>query len=140
MLYIKLVKRVNIKCSHHMENFFPSNFVSIWDDEYSLNLLWSSFLDVYKSNYYTVQLYTYIMLYVNYLSIKPEEKEVKDWICIMSLVPAAGNHWILFWGYSTMCTVAQRKAILKWRVCVHLSGCHRLLLTAFPPIKKNIGV
>ena len=139
MLYMKLVKRVNIKCSHHMEKFFSSNFVSIWDDEYSLNLLWSSFLDVYKSNYYTVQPYTYIMLYVNYLSIKPEEKEVKDWICIMSLV-LQQEITEFYFGAILQCVVWHRERPFWNGESVHFSGCHRLLLTAFPPIKKNIGV
>ena len=41
MLYMKL-KRVNPKSSHHKEKyvFFLFNFISVWDDGYSLNLLW----------------------------------------------------------------------------------------------------
>ena len=56
MLYMRVVKRVNPKSSHHKEIFFNFfNFVSLWDDGYSLNLLWYIY-DVCKSNNYDVYL------------------------------------------------------------------------------------
>ena len=45
MLYINNV--IYPKNSHHNNFFYYFNLVSIGDDEYSLNLLWWSFHDVY---------------------------------------------------------------------------------------------
>ena len=49
------------------KNFFSnfSNFASFWDDGCSLNLLWLSAHNVYKSNHYVVRL-KHIAVYVNY--------------------------------------------------------------------------
>ena len=57
MLHMKVVKRVNPKSSHHKEKIllcYFFNFVSIWDDECPLNVLWSSFHDISQ----TIMLYT----------------------------------------------------------------------------------
>ena len=66
----KLLNRVNPKSSHHKEKtlfFYFFNFVSIWDDGCSLNLLWSSFRDIS----HIIMLYTlnsYSAVYLLYLS------------------------------------------------------------------------
>ena len=56
MLYMKAVERVSPKSSQHKENIFSFSFVSIWDDACSLNFLWLSFHDRYKSNHYAIHL------------------------------------------------------------------------------------
>lgn len=70
MLSIKVVKRVNPKSHYCKENFFFTSY--LWEDGCSLNLLSSSFHDICKSLCCTP--YTYTVLYVNYTSIKLEEK------------------------------------------------------------------
>ena len=74
MLYVRVVKRVVLKNFHHKEKsffFFPLN--SVYEVMDSHNLLWSSFHDVCKSNHDPV---TNTVLYVNYISIKLEEKNL----------------------------------------------------------------
>ena len=46
MLHMKVVKGVNPKSSHHRGKYFfyLFNFVSVWDDECSLNLCDSHFM------------------------------------------------------------------------------------------------
>ena len=61
MLYMKVVKRVKPKSSHHKEKtfFYFFKFVSLWDDGCSLNVLLWSFHDVsqiimlYNLNFYS---------------------------------------------------------------------------------------
>ena len=58
MLYMK-VMIANPESSFHKEKssfFFFFSFISIWDDGYSLSLLWYSFHDVCKSNHYAIHL------------------------------------------------------------------------------------
>ena len=57
-----------ILSSHHKEKYFFYffNFVSVRDDGYSLNLLWSSFHNVCKSKCYALNLYSAVcQLYLN---------------------------------------------------------------------------
>ena len=57
MLHMRVVTRLNPKSSHHTEKIllcYFFNFISIWDDECSLHLLWSSFHDISQ----TIMLYT----------------------------------------------------------------------------------
>ena len=52
---MNVTERINPKSSHHKERQYFVSFLlylSIEDDRYSLNLLWSSFHDVCRSNYY----------------------------------------------------------------------------------------
>ena len=58
MLYMNTIKRVNPKNSHYRKIFFfyLKNFVSVWVNGCSLNLLWYSFHDEGKSNHYAVTL------------------------------------------------------------------------------------
>ena len=62
--------------SHHKEKVFSiSSVLYLSDDEISsLNLLW--FHNEYKSNHYAVHLKLIQVLYVNYISVKLEEKKV----------------------------------------------------------------
>ena len=53
------------------KNFFLFfNSISIWDDGYSLNLLWQSLHELYKSNYHAGHLKLKTVLYIKYISIK----------------------------------------------------------------------
>ena len=82
--YIFLNKRASSKSSHHNFSFFLLAFLSIasiWEDGCWLNLLWSSFLNICKSNYHAVQL-TYTVMYANYFSIKLKKSWDKDIYCI----------------------------------------------------------
>ena len=59
MLHMKVVERINSESSHDKEKYlfvYFFNFVSIWDDQCSLNFSWSSFQIVCKSNPYAVHL------------------------------------------------------------------------------------
>ena len=71
---MKVVKTVNPEFLSQGKHFFYFfNFVTIWGDRCSLNLLWSSFHDVCKSNHYAGHLKPTV-LYINYVSTKLEEK------------------------------------------------------------------
>ena len=48
------IKRANPKIFCQNNCFYLFNFIPIGDDGCSLNVLWSSFPDVCKSNYYAV--------------------------------------------------------------------------------------
>ena len=63
MIYLKVVKRIDLKSSHHKEKIF---FVYIW--WWMLNLLWQSFHKICKSNHYALHLehiQCSIQLYIN---------------------------------------------------------------------------
>ena len=51
MLNMKVVQSKSCELSSQGKQFY---FIFIWDDGCSLNILWSSFHDVYKSNHYAV--------------------------------------------------------------------------------------
>ena len=69
---MNVVKTVNPKSTHTTEKkiFYFFNAGSVWENS-SLNLLWSSFHHVFKSNHYAVHLKRCCMLIV---SPKPERK------------------------------------------------------------------
>ena len=78
--YMKDVKRVNPNSSYHKgkKTFFPISLMlylyELTDVDYH-TYCGNHYHDVFKSNHYVVQLKTYTMLYVNYISIKLEEKK-----------------------------------------------------------------
>ena len=78
LLYGKAVTRGNPEFSSQEKYFFSYffNVVSLWDVGCSLNLPWSSLHDVmWESNHHAVRLVCGApVLYVNYISIKMEEK------------------------------------------------------------------
>ena len=74
--YMKDVKRVLI--TRGKKPFFPISLMlylyELMDVDYH-TYCGNHYHDVGKSNHYAVQLKTYTMLYVNYISIKLEEKK-----------------------------------------------------------------
>ena len=87
MLGIKAVKRVNPRSTHHKKILFFYCFIyikiydiiydicyDIYDDGWSLDSLWQPSHDICKSNHYAVHFKLNIVLYVNYILIKWEEK------------------------------------------------------------------
>ena len=82
--YVKVVKRVNPKSSHHKNNFYFFNFVSIWDDGCLLNLLCNHFMMNVRQiiMLYTLNLYCCVS---NYISIKLDEK--LNWDKIKKIKP-----------------------------------------------------
>ena len=56
MLYMKVMIANPESSPHKEKSLFSFSFLSIWDDRYSLSLLWYSFHDVCKSNHYAIHL------------------------------------------------------------------------------------
>ena len=69
MLYMQVVKRENSEFSSQEESicFFFFSFLSIWYDGCSLNLLYKSFHEVYKSNHFVVHFKLNTVPYVNHI-------------------------------------------------------------------------
>ena len=74
----KLLKRVNPKkSSHHKENFYFYffNFISVWNDGCSLNILWYSFHDIHFIMLYTLNLYSAVCQLIAQWNWKERKKE-----------------------------------------------------------------
>ena len=89
MLYVK-IQRGNPEFLSQGEKcfFYFFNFVSIWDDWCSWELLWCH--DVYKSNHYAVHL-TFTQCYMSILSQYRKKKELQKII-----------NWSSHWGSEVM--------------------------------------
>ena len=74
----KLLKRVNPKkSSHHKEKFYFYffNFISVWYDGCSLNILWYSFHDIHFIMLYTLNLYSAVCQLIAQWNWKERKKE-----------------------------------------------------------------
>lgn len=87
MLCTKFVTRVNSKSSHQKERyvFYLFNFLSVGDNGWSVNLLSSSFYDVFKLTRYAEHLKLIQSFMSTRSQIKLEEKEEKNVEKLISL-------------------------------------------------------